>query len=107
MTKNLSDSELRQICRTLAARLNQSVRKDQSPDEIVGRALWSLLKEIRKASGVAPKRIVPPHASGSDVDAYWHEIQQTLVGFRDELVGYDYRGIIKEELLNKIPPMSS
>lgn len=107
MTKKLSENELRQICRTLAPQLSQSVRDNPSLDEEVSRTLRLLLRAIRNASGVDPKKIVQPHASGKDVDAYWHEIQQTLVGFREELVGYDYRGIIKGELLDKITSISS
>jgi hypothetical protein len=90
----------------LAARLNQGISNSQSPDEATNNVLRSLLRQIRQASGVNYKKNVYPAASGNDADAYWYEIQQTLVGFQEELVAYDYRAIVKEELLDKIPSAS-
>jgi hypothetical protein len=106
MTKKLSEEELKQICRRVAEQLSNSVRNDQSPDEEESDALRLLLNEIRRASGVDRKKIVQPHRSGREVDAYWYEIQQTLVGFQEEQVDFDYRGIIKEELLDKLHSVS-
>ena len=107
MTKMLSEEELKQVCRSLVARLSQSVKEAKSDDEEKPEILRLVLREIRKASGVNPKKNVYPTPSGKEVDAYWYEIKQTLSGSQDDLVSFDYRRIIKEELLDKIHQASS
>jgi hypothetical protein len=106
MIERLSEIELRQICRSLATRLSRIVNDAQSPDEARIKVLASVLRDLRRASGVDLKKKIKVASTGNDADAYWYELQQTLVGFKEELVDYDYRGVITEELLDKIPSIS-